>query len=317
MGWNRDRNNPRVIRVEDKGSNFVVDWKTNYFERCDEYIGDTTTFRLDDRDLSAEHAGEFKHWAEKWEGNEVLSNEEANWVRIDNPKPARLYANIKTHKNGWPCRFILSARGSATENLARWVECQLKVIATKHKAYIKDGKSFLLYLEDLNKEKAPFPPHARMIGWDIVNFYPNCDTGLCLQAVRRALDLWEPKMSEERKRCICEAVSITMNFSNGELGKKFFSQINGASIGGPGSASITDIFGAEFIDPIAQNGFMSNAGEVIKPESWGRYRDDTFDIEVGESKIENVERFTKHINENVLKNKIRFEEKTSNSEFYF
>ena len=204
MGWNRDRNNSRVIRVEDKGSSFVVDWKTNYFERCDEYIGDTTTFRLDDRDLSAEHAGEVKRWAEKWEINEVLSSEEANWVRIDNPKPARLYANIKTHKNGWPFRFILSARGSAAENLARWVECQLKVIATKHahKAYIKDTKSFLLYLEDLNKEKAPFPLHARMISWDIVNFYPNCDTGLCLQAVRRALDRWEPKMSEERKRCI-------------------------------------------------------------------------------------------------------------------
>ena len=36
MEWNRDQNNPRVIRVEDKGSSFVVDWKTNYFERCDE-----------------------------------------------------------------------------------------------------------------------------------------------------------------------------------------------------------------------------------------------------------------------------------------
>ena len=28
MGWNRDENNPRVIKVEDKGSSFVVDWKT-------------------------------------------------------------------------------------------------------------------------------------------------------------------------------------------------------------------------------------------------------------------------------------------------
>ena len=156
LGWNRDRNSPRVIRVWDKGSSFLVDWKTNYFERCDEYIGDTTTFRSDDRDLSAEHAMKVKHWAEKWESNQVLSSEEANWVRIDNPKPARLYANIKTHKNRWPFRFILSARGSATENLARWVECQLKVIATKHKAYIKDAKSFLLYLEDLNKERHHF-----------------------------------------------------------------------------------------------------------------------------------------------------------------
>ena len=166
----------------------------------------------------------------------------------------------------------------------------------------------MLHLEDLNREKAPFPPHARMISWDIVNFYPNCDTGLCLQVVRRVSDRWDPNMSEERKRCICEGVSITMNFNNGKLEEHFFTQINGATTGGPGSASITDIFGAEFIDPVAQNEFKSNAGEVIKPESWGRYRDDTFDdIEVGElSKIENVCRFTKHINMNALENKIRF-----------
>ena len=95
--------------------------------------------------------------------------------------------------------------------------------------------------------------------------------------------------------------------------KKNFSQIIG-----PGSASITDIFGAEFIDPVAQNGFKSNAGEIIKPGNWGRYRDDTFAIEVGDlSKTENVDRFTKHINRYVLENEIRFEGKTSNSELEF
>ena len=125
MGWNGDENNPRIIRVEDKGSSFVVDWKTNYFGRCDKYIGDKTTFRSDDKNLSAEHAVEVMRWAEKWERNDVFSSEEANWVRVDNPKPAELYANVKTHKNGWPFRFILSDRGSATENFARWIECQL------------------------------------------------------------------------------------------------------------------------------------------------------------------------------------------------
>ena len=88
----------------------------------------TLGFRLDDKDLRAEHAVEVKDRAEKWKSNEVLSSEEANWVRIDNPKPARLYANIKAHKNGWPFRFILSARGSATENLAQWVKCDPSII---------------------------------------------------------------------------------------------------------------------------------------------------------------------------------------------
>ena len=41
---------------------------------------------------------------------------------------------------------------------------------------------------------------------------------------------------------------------------------------------------------------------------WSRYRDDTFDIEIGElANPENVYRFTKYLNEEVCKGKIIFE----------
>ena len=63
-----------------------------------------------------------------------------NWIVVDNPNPAKLYANIKTHKTDWSYRFIMSARGTATENLATWLEFQLKSYARMHESYIKDTK---------------------------------------------------------------------------------------------------------------------------------------------------------------------------------
>ena len=93
----------------------------------------------------------------------VISVEEEYCVKVSDPKRARLYANVKTHKDYWPYRFILSFKGMATERLARWVECNLKEIATKHKAYIRDTKAFLLHLEHLNENMAPFPSGTRMI----------------------------------------------------------------------------------------------------------------------------------------------------------
>ena len=54
--------------------------------------------------------------------------------------------------------------------------------------------------------------------------------------------------------CILEALKITMTSNNGEFLKRHFTQINGATIGGPASASIMDIFGAVFIDPVAKEG---------------------------------------------------------------
>ena len=306
--WNKDHQNPRVVRVEDKGSGFVIDWKENYFRECSEFISDESTSSKDHKDRSEENKEKVRQWATKWRKEEVISGEEEDWVIVNQPNPARLYANIKTHKENWPYRFILSSRRSATVNLARWVECNLKDLATRHKAYIRDTKSFLLNLEQLNESMAPFPPHTRMISWDIKNFYPKCEIRLCIEAVRKALDKWKPRWSKRRKECICEAVEITMTSNNGCIAGQYFMQIDGATIGGPDSASITDIFGGQFIDPVAEWGMKTNAGEILKPLGWNRYRDDTFDIEIGElANPENVYMFTEYLNEEVCKRKIIFE----------
>ena len=82
----------------------------------------------------------------------------------------------------------MSARGTATENLARWLEFQHKPYASMHEAYIKDTKSFLLHLEHLNQTRAPFKKGSKLISWDIINYYPNCSTKLCLRAVKKILD---------------------------------------------------------------------------------------------------------------------------------
>ena len=54
--------------------------------------------------------------------------------------------------------------------------------------------------------------------------------------------------------CVLEVLEITMSSNNGSFANNFFTQVNGALIGGPESASVTDIFGAVYIDPVAKNG---------------------------------------------------------------
>ena len=43
--WNKDPDNPRVIRVQNKGSRFVVDWKSRYKSKTMEYLQDKNAFR--------------------------------------------------------------------------------------------------------------------------------------------------------------------------------------------------------------------------------------------------------------------------------
>ena len=106
----------------------------------------------------------------------MSSEEITDWVVMNKYKPANLYGNIKTHLEGWPYRFIMSFEGTATENLARWIEYHLKPFAQLHQAYITDTKSFLLYLEEINCARAPFGPKTSLIRWDIKMYYLSCDT---------------------------------------------------------------------------------------------------------------------------------------------
>ena len=151
---------------------------------------ESKTFTKEDTDPNLDNARKVKEWANKWAEREVISEEQVNWICNDQPKPAVIYANIKTDYDHWPIRQIISANGKATENLAKWIEIQLKPLATKHEPYIKDTKSILAHIEKLNKDYAPFPEGTRLITWDIENYYPNYDTPMCIQAVKKALDKW-------------------------------------------------------------------------------------------------------------------------------
>ena len=103
--------------------------------------------------------------------------------------------------------------------------------------------------------RAPFREGTKLISWDIVNYDPNCNIQMCIEAVRRVTETTQTRdFLEVPVECILEPLRITITSNNGEFLKRHFTQISGAKTGGPASASVTDIFGAVFIDPVAWEG---------------------------------------------------------------
>ena len=100
--------------------------------------------------------------------------------------------------------------------------------AQQHTSYIKDTQSFSKHLEHIDKTRAPLSDTTR-----VLQTYPHIDL---------------------KVQSIAEALEITMSSNNTKFGGRFFTQSNGATIGGPESASVTDIFGATFIDSVAKAG---------------------------------------------------------------
>ena len=282
--WNKDEENPRMFRIQDKGSRLVVEHKENYKRKVEEYVQDEKVFREDEADNSVANRRKGEAWAKKWRKKGVITEMESQYVSSNsNCRPGRIYGNVKVHKEGNPYRFILSGEGTAIENLGRWVEFHLKTLSMQHHTYLKDTTHFLRYVEFINDGYIEVSPDTIMVSRDIENFYPSCETKKCIEAVKEVLGT---RMKNEPPiECVIEAIEITMSRNQCEFMGRYYTQINGATIGGTDSGSITDIFGARVID------------KKIKEDcpwpttTYMRYRDDTFEasnngVEVEKEKTE-------------------------------
>ena len=73
--WNSDESNPRLFRCQDKGARLVIDFKERYHQKITDYLEDRTTFREDERDLTADNKLKVSQWADKWyQLNEIPSD---------------------------------------------------------------------------------------------------------------------------------------------------------------------------------------------------------------------------------------------------
>ena len=134
--------------------------------------------------MSQENKDKVIAWANKWHDKEVISEEEKEWIIPKEVRPANVYANPKAHKRDLPYRYIISAKGSATENLARWTEIKLKKFSGMRPAYLKDTTHFLRFIEDINIRKGPLDDlNTVLVTRDIADYYPSCDTKKCSEAV--------------------------------------------------------------------------------------------------------------------------------------
>ena len=133
---------------------------------------------------------------------------------------------------------------------------------------------------------------------------------MCIEVIKRVLQTYPHIDLKVSNESIIEALEITMSSNNTKFEGRFFTQSNGATIGGPESASVTDIFGAIFIDPVAKTG-----GPFI-PSDWKRKRDETWDIEEN-VEGEQLEEFTRYLNSEVLRDKIKFTVEFSGSQLVF
>ena len=133
--WNREGSD-KIIRIQDKSTRLMIDSKERIIQETERTLNDGKTFRKEEDNPMKDHIKKVKEWRDIW--IEVFDEDEAIWLLNNEAKPATIYANPETHKDGWPLRHIISCCGTAIENVAKWIEVHLRNLAKIHPTYIED-----------------------------------------------------------------------------------------------------------------------------------------------------------------------------------
>ena len=115
--WNKEAND-KIIRIQDKSARLVIDSKKRIIEETRKVLNDGKTSRKDETDPTENQVKKVKEWRDKWKN--VFEEDEGSWLLNMEARPATIFANPKTHKDGWPLRHIISCCGTAIENVAKW-----------------------------------------------------------------------------------------------------------------------------------------------------------------------------------------------------
>ena len=142
----------KVIRVQDKGSRFVVLDTNSYIEKVEHQINRSSFDKLD-ADPSPKFKEKVNNWLEKW--SDIITNEWKEFIRPDNCNAGKMYGMVKTHKADNPVRVITSGCNTVVEKLSILVEKTLYSLSDGLNSKIKDTNNMLEIIDNINKSMLP------------------------------------------------------------------------------------------------------------------------------------------------------------------
>ncbi|XP_054706778.1 uncharacterized protein LOC129216588 [Uloborus diversus] len=255
-----------VILAADEGNVTAVLNTEDYHDKIQELL-DPDIYRSLTKDPTAKILRETNRLIK----DSLIPPEIQRTIKKSEALPPRLYGLPKFHKSGVPLRPIVSAIGSPTYEVSKYIAGLLKPFIGLSSSFIKDSSDFVQKINLISLQ-----PSDLLLSFDIVSLFTKVPVVDALQLIT---PLFPPDIT-----ALFKNVLTTTYF---QWNTKFYEQRDGVAMGNPLSPVIANFY-MEFFEQKAL------ASTTKKPEIWFRYVDDTFAVwSQGE---EDLQLFLQHLN---------------------
>lgn len=199
------------------------------------------------------------------ECKQVIGN---NKLKATNPILPRIKGLPKIHKPGNEMREIVSAEGSPTHRLAKWLLQQFQGLGQQSgTTAVKNTKNFTQHLQSMEQLDAD----EIMVSFDVKALFPSIP-------VKEAISILEDWLKQQlpgplggvRTKQYIKLTKLCMEENFFTFRGKYFKQLKGAPMGNPLSPFISEVFMTKLESDLASQSLM--------PRFWKRYVDDIFAV---------------------------------------
>ena len=146
-----------------------MSWIEHYIWEAERQLGDSTFYRLLDHDPTAEFAKEVSEAISEMYDEGQISEENRNYLLVDQPKAGRFYLLPKIYKAGNPGCPIVSANDHPTEQISDFVDLHLQPHVQTLPSYLKNTTDFLRKQD----AQALFPLDTLLFSMDVTSLFTN------------------------------------------------------------------------------------------------------------------------------------------------
>ena len=224
-----------IVLPTDKNLGPAILERSVYIKRClQDHLLDKKTYRqlpAWEADCLLHRATQaFQHLIKTHK--QTLPEAETTYFKRCLQEPRRVpqfYCTPKVHKKPtWKTRPIVSCVNSRLGDLAKWVDVQLQKVIHLCPAHLKDSRSYLQQLQELNT----LPDTAIVFAADAVSMYTNINTDHALQTLRNWHTLHQAALPKDYPtQMVLEATQLVMNHNVFQFDDTYWLQLTGTAMG--------------------------------------------------------------------------------------